>query len=625
MFLKYYRKKIIDFNKKIDLREEGKNFYSFTDKNLKFILTGKFYYYNSLNSKSIFFNANPEKQLRGLIKKYNLENFINNVEGEYWGVKIDYRNKSLTIFSDKLKQLELYYFYDNDIFLASEDPKEILNEIKCLGYDENSLINAILLYVPKGHTIFKGTSRLKYNEIIIITQNKISIRSFKDKDIKIRAYSEKDLFQHNAILKDAILSRASNSLNLVFSSGGWDSTLILSILREYFGKDKVRSITMKVILSDGRCFNKFEVDKVKKIGKILGIKTDIIEIDYRKKELYYKFDEVTENLFFKNLFFLAPANWSKAVSYIRKKYGKDIVVFQGEGADSLYNYGFSQYISLPHDDISFTEYADKMKSYLFSPAFFKKIMNNTFLDDVVYKIFLNLNQNKEFIGVKNFDIKKRIYYYLMAFIFSDIRVPFRKVACKKYIKDSAFKNFEKWLKKEYFQEVIENINESNLYYYFSHLYTLFHLQSPQVRIFRTGLDNIRFPYIDLSLFKFLYKMPQNFGRGLDFNPTKFPLKELAKKIFPETLLKIIESTPHSYLSEIEDINIYDEYLLKGSVSEYMRDKIDFKKVRKIFGDNLFYTNEIENLIKRFKQGKMKNLSPTEARFLIILTPLSICS
>ena len=56
---------------------------------------------------------------------------------------------------------------------------------------------------------------------------------------------------------------------------------------------------MKIILPDGSCFNKFEVNKVKRISKILDIKTDVIEVDYRKKELYYKFDEVKDNLFFK--------------------------------------------------------------------------------------------------------------------------------------------------------------------------------------------------------------------------------------------------------------------------------------------------------------------------------------
>ena len=620
MYLKYYRKKTLEFNKKIELRDKENKFYVFADKPQKFFLKGNFYYYNSDKLKSVFFNNNPEQQLRKLLKKYNLNNCINNVEGEYWGVKIDYKNKTLKIFSDKLKQLELYYFWNKDVFLASEDPKKIIDEVGILGYEKNSLISSILLYVPKGHTIFKGIYRLKYNEMVAMTQDKILIDNLIDKNTEISNYSEDNLVQYNKNFKDAVLSRASKNFNLVLISGGWDSTLILSILRKYLGKNKVKGIIMRIILSDGRCFNTFEVEKAKKIGKSLGVKTDVIEVDYRKKDVSEKFKEAKEELFLKNLFPLVTlANWSAVIGYIIQKYGKEVVVFDGEGADSLQNYGFSQYISLLHDDDNFREYADKMKNYLFGPTFFKKIKNNNFLGDTVYRIFLNFNKDKKFVNVENLNNGKKLYYYLMSFIFSDIRIPFRKVDCQRYVKNTAFKNFEGWLKREYFQKVIDNIQEKDLYYSFSCLYTLFHLQSPQIRVFQSGLENMRFPFIDSSLFRFLYKMPESFGRGLNFNSVKFPEKKLARNVFSNDLLKIVESGPHSYLSEIEDINFYDECLLKGSVYKYMRDKIDYEKVKNIFDNKSF--NGIESLIKRFKMGELKNISGTEARLLMLLTLL----
>jgi len=621
MYLKYYRKKQPSIIKQIELTDNENKYYSFVEKTQKICLQGNFYYYNSDKFKNVFFGNNPERQLRKLLKKYNLNNFINNVEGEYWGFKADYKNKTLTIFSDKLKQLELYYFWNDDIFLASEDPKKTIDEVGVLGYEKNSLISAILLYVPKGHTIFKGIYCLKYNEIITISQNKILIGSFADKDREISDYSEDNLRQYNKTLKDAILSRASKNLNLVLISGGWDSTLILSILRKHLGRHKVKGIIMSIILSDGRCFNKFEVEKARKIGKSLRVKTEIIKIDYRKKDVIEKFKEAEDELFLNNLFpLLTLANWSAVISYISQKYGKDVVIFDGEGADSLHNYGFSQYISLLHENDDFREYADKMKSYLFGPTFFKKIKNNNFLSDTIYKIFLNFNKDKKFVDVKNFSDEKKIYYYLMSFVFSDVRIPFREVECKEYIKNTAFKSFEKWLKKEYFQEVIDNIQEKNLYYNFSYLYALFHLQSPQIRIFRWGLENVRFPFIDSNLFRFLYKMPENFGRGLNFNSIKFPEKKLARNIFSKELLKIIESGPHSYLSEVEDINFYDEYLLKGSLYKYIRDKIDYEKVKNVLDNKNF--NGIEALIKKFKRGKLRNISGKESRLLILLTLLS---
>lgn len=622
MFLKYHRKKQIAFSKKIEFSCREK-FYTFIDKDLKVILGGKFYYYNSPTAKTVYFSEDPKGQLKNLVKNYQLESFINSVEGVYWGVLIDYKNESLIIFSDKLKRLDLYYFYNDNVFIVSDDPREIVDEIGMPKFEKNSLISTILLYVPKGHSLFKGIYRLKYNETITIAKDKIFKKNLKDKDIKISKYSKKDLLRYNKIIRDSILSRASHKLNLVLCSGGWDSTMILAILSKYLGKDKVKAVIWKVIMSDGRCYNKFEVDKTKKLAKTLGIKVDIVEIDYRKRSLYCQSKEAEKDLFFRNLFFLSPANWANLVKFIKEKYGESTVVFNGEGVDSLHNYGFSQYISLAHDNKDFQQYSDKMKGYLFSPDFFKKIKDNSFIDDIVYKIFLNANQGKEFVDVKRMSPKRKIYYWLLSFVFSDVRIPFRKVVPKKYIRASAFRNFEEWLKKEYFQEAIEDINENNLYYWFSYLYTLFHLQSPELQIFRYGFENMRMPFVDLNLFKFLYKMPQDFGRGLEFKPTKYPLKELAKIIFSQEQIKIIESPPHSYLDEIEEgINIWNEYFLKGSWYEYMKDNIDYKKIRTIFDDKIFNVYEIENLIKRFKQGKIKNISSVEGGFLILLTLLS---
>ena len=138
-----------------------------------------------------------------------------------------------------------------------------------------------------------------------------------------------------------------------------------------------------------------------------------------------------------------------------------------------------------------------------------------------------------------------------------------------------------------------------------------------------GLNNMRYPYIDLNLFRFLYKMPQSFGRGLDFNATKFPLKKFAKKILPKRVFEIIETGPHSYLSEVEKLNVVNEYLLKGPIYKYMRDKIDFRKCKNVFDDNIFHVNKIEKFAKEFKQGRLKNISSAEGNFLLMLALMSI--
>lgn len=589
--------------------------YTFSSKSQKMILGGDFYYFNFGPRNNIFFRENLQNQLKTLIKKYDIKDFIENVEGYYWGVKIDYKSKSLEIFGDKLSRITLYYFYNEDVFIMSDNLKEVRQEMGTLKYDENALASAFLFYIPAGFSLFKGLYRLRYNEIIKITRNKVQIERYKDKkeDTKIAEYSKKDLDKCKDFFKKAILSRASKKLNVVFASGGWDSSTVLAILTKHLGPEKVISVTENMILSDGRCLNIYEVDKAKRIAKTLGIKCEVVPIDYRSDKFR---DVIKYDLFSSGLFTCAPFNWNKPINFIIEKYGEDVVVFSGDGADSLQNFGFSQYDIVLHENYNFKAYVDKMKNYLFGPTFFKKVKNNTFLNDAVYKIFLCFNQGKEFVKAKN--IKDRIYYYLVSFILSDVRVPFRKFSGKGYIKERAFRNYDKWLRENYFQEVVDSIDETNLYYYFVYLYAHFHLQSPQLRTFRERFKNMRFPYVDLNLFKFMARMPENFGRGLEFLPTKYPEKELIKNTLTKEQCNIIDPMPHSYIYEEEEMNVFDEYVLKGSVFLSLKENIDARKVKKLFDNKYFNAKAIEALVKNFKQGKLKNISEVETKLLLIL-------
>ncbi|MCX5695173.1 MAG: asparagine synthase-related protein [Candidatus Omnitrophica bacterium] len=619
MYLKFYRKGR-NFNERIELRRSGEACF-IQEQGVETILEGKFYYYNDSHEKIVLINR-PEVQLEAFIKKYGISDFIERVEGEYCGIRIDRGKRRLKIFSDKLKQKELYFFYNEDVFIASDDCNKIITEIGSLEIEENSLLSAVLLHISKGHTLFKNIYRLKYNEIIELSEDKVIIGYHDDRDINILESSELDSSRYEKIFKNAILSRASNKFNLVYSSGGWDSTMILAILRQNFEKSKIRGIAVKFILQDGSCFNEFEMNKLKKLSKTLDVGIDELTIDFRKKELYYQFERVSRDLFINNLFYFCPTRWAKTVDYISGKYGKDVVIFNGEGSDSLHNYGFSQHISLPHDNYDFKEYADKMKNYLFGPEFFKRIENKTFQEDSIYKIFLQFHPDLEFVKAGNLEKKNRFFYYLLSFIYSDIRVPFRKVGDGKYFQKKAIRKFERWLEKYYFGKAAVNISESNLYYYFSYLYTLFHLQSPQIRIYREGLVNTRFPFIDMNLFRFLYKMPQHFGRGLNFNHIKYPLRILAEKVLSESQRAILENGPHSYLSEVRKMNINDEWCLRGPEYEYMKDNIDMRKVLKVFKADTYSTHEIQNLIRRFQQGRLRNITKLEARLLQLFALLS---
>jgi len=71
------------------------------------------------------------------------------------------------------------------------------------------------------------------------------------------------------------------------------------------------------------------------------------------------------------------------------------------------------------------------------------------------------------------------------------------------------------------------------------------------------------------------------------------------------------------------MNPYDEYLLKGSLYEQMKKKINIKKISKIFDNSIFESEKIVKFAEDFKQGRLKNLSSLEKNILLAIMLFSI--
>jgi hypothetical protein len=103
------------------------------------------------------------------------------------------------------------------------------------------------------------------------------------------------------------------------------------------------------------------------------------------------------------------------------------------------------------------------------------------------------------------------------------------------------------------------------------------------------------PYWDSRVQKFLHSMPEHFGRGLDFNPTKYPQKWMLKnKVdYPFHL----QAGPHSYLYDVDpDWNI-DNDILYGCplVNAHYKDiirKRPYEAILKPSHFNLAYLNKL---------------------------------
>ena len=94
------------------------------------------------------------------------------------------------------------------------------------------------------------------------------------------------------------------------------------------------------------------------------------------------------------------------------------------------------------------------------------------------------------------------------------------------------------------------------------------------------------PYWDSRVISFLSAMPESWGRGLDLNPTKYPLKWMLKnKVdYPNHL----QVGPHSYLYDIDPNWSADADMLYGSSGKaWFKELIKNYKYEEILSESHF--------------------------------------
>ena len=608
----------IDFDKAYSITSEDREPHVIPiNADAELFLEGSFFY-RTRNGK--FEKFNPET-LDNQLKKSFLENtiqtFIETVEGVYAGIYIDKKNEKIIVFSDKLKREEIYYCVDANEIIISTTLKNLRGKSK--GYSPQAIISILYLYAPKGSTIHNNIFRLRYNETIEITGGNLKIVKHNEAPLEIRDYDGRDLENFKEMVENAIISRASDTMNVVQLSGGWDSTFLISVLRKYYGSNKVNAIIMELMTPEGRTYNIFEIEKSKKIARFFGIDLDIIRVcsaDGYWIDLWEQ--EVKEKVKNQGLYDASLFPHFLAARHLQDKYGENIAVFNGEGFDSLSNFGFSQYHSIPHDDRGFREYADKMASYLYSPSFLTKVLNNNYKDEPIFKIFRWYFKDFAFTEADSLSREDRIFEYLMSFVYAPSRIPFTQLEKTDFVKEEGMKRFKDWLKSEYFSQSIANIDPQNCYYWLLRLYTDFHWQNPGVRKVMESWSNARIPFLDYAIFRFFTQMPENWGRGLEINSTKYPLKKLIRENHYKFPIEVVDSPgPHSYTAELADAR--REYIYNSSLSKYLSENTDFDaKSGEYFSSDYFDLDCIRKYAADFKEKRIQKISSTGLNLLNFL-------
>ena len=521
------------------------------------IVEGDLYYYLDEDGKSVHFQYGNYNHslLKKIYDSLGSEGFSEKVEGIYNVAVVNQSKDTVLIFGDAFNRSNIFYPESKDLSIVSTNIRDVLTHMGIISYEPMVLCCMLILgYSPAKHTPYQGLRRLAVGERLLAQNGHIKANKSPVNPSRWIEMEETHHSHYAEIFENAIISGSSPNENWVEVSGGWDSTIILGTLRKYFDASKVRAIVQAINFKDGQCYNPYEVDKSIEIGKYYDIPVDIVVTDLGSPAL----PDIWANASKAQLPDLGY-DWLPAyhimADFIKQNGKQGASVYVGSYSDAIHNFGFSQFSAFPYLNYDFRAYSDKIKSYLYSPSFLKKIIDGTFEDDFAYKLFRWHHSAEQFSDVSQLSRSQRIFEYLLPFVIANSRIPFASIATDPIFLPDTQMCLKDWLYEHYFKEVVELIEPGTVYFWLLRLYQYFHLQGTERIAVKTSLQGAGqrpcWPFYDLRMVRFMEKMPENWGRGLEWLPTKYPLKHYGCNNI-KIPYEIVESSAHSYIDELEE-------------------------------------------------------------------------
>jgi len=532
---------------------------------------------------------------------------IPDVEGRFILVKISGLGVC-EVWTDRFGRTDVYWQTVGDsIVLASSldllPVATIGGEPDCIG-----VAHSLTVYgsrPAKQHTLYKGIARLGVNQGVKLENGACELLKRPVKLLDTQQYDERDLDRYSDLFLEALRARASNDGNVVFLSSGWDSTSILAGLVHLVGKGKVRAVIGRHLYADrSGVINPFEIDRATAMADYFGIKLDVVDLDYRQSSRVI-LEEAQDVLRSQQLANMTSINHWLMTEHVAKTANGDEVIFAGEMSDGAHNLGFSQFVSIFHPaSYEFREYSDKMASYLFGPTFLRQLFAEKQNSDPVWNLYKGRRAGSQFdeLGKGKHTITKQL---LASFFLRADRFPLSSMENVALLTPQGREFYSDSMESAYLEDILDQVTPDNLYSAYLHLYNSFHWQGATVSSFEYmaeehGLQCV-LPYHDGAIIDFLSAMPESWGRGLDLNPTKYPLKWMLKNRidYPYHL----QVGAHSYIYDVDPNFSHTAELLYGSHLKGLFNKA-FQKNALLdwIGTDLFDQSYMGELIQQYQSG-----------------------
>jgi len=535
-------------------------------------------------------------------------NRIPEVEGRFVVVKVS-QTGACEIWTDQFGRIDVYWQQLDGSTVLGTGLDLLPVAQQGASSDSVGVAHALAVYgsrPAKKHTLYQDIKRLGVNQGMRLAQGRYELLSRPFKAVGSVSYDERDLHRYTDLFLEAIRARASSDGNVVYLSSGWDSTSILACLVHLFGKRRIRAVIGRMQYADrSGVINQFEMDRAKAVADYFGVRLDIIELDYRRSApaLVERLKGLFRSQQFGNL--TGFNHWLLAEGVARTTEGNE-VIFNGEMSDGAHNLGFSQFVSIFHPaSLEFREYSDKMASYLFGPTFLGQLQKRAHEQDPVWQLFKQRSGNTKFEQRAEGEqaITKQI---LASFFLRGGRMPLYSIDNTRLLTLEGREVYSRESERIYLEDICEHVNEHNLYAWYLYLYNSFHWQGATVATLELtaeahGLRCVS-PFHDSALIDFLSAMPESWGRGLDLNPTKYPLKWMLRNRidYPNHL----QVGPHSYIYDVNpNFTLLGEILHASSFRGVFSKVLQAGRFVEWLDASVFDRLYIDEIIGRYLKGE----------------------
>jgi len=513
-----------------------------------------------------------------------------------------------TISADRYGRYDLYYQKDDKATVFASDLGLLPVHPAQKGFDQVGLAHTLCVFgfrPPKRHTLYQGVRRLGVGEIANIENGEVNFTDLPFEPIKTFEYGNRELNKYADLLLDAVRVRSSRYGNIVYLSSGWDSTAILACLVHLHGANKVRAVILRMLLSErSGVVNRFEIDRAKAIAEYYGVRLDIVDLDLRSQipSVLEKFQPVLKN---HHVISMTCLSHGTLAEFVSRTSNGDEAVFAGEISDGVHNLGFSQYTTIFHPVFGFREYSDKMASYLFGPTFLNLMHNREFINDPIYQFFRARSGDAIFDEPQLDEPAKLTKQLLASFFLRSSRLPLWSLRNNKMLSKTGAAKYSNEMESIYLDQPAEVITPETLYAWYLHLYNSFHWQGSTISTLTFTAEaegfEVAFPFWDSRLQEFLSAMPENWGRGLDLNPTKYPLKWMLEHQMDYPMH--LQKGPHSYLYDIDpSFNLAAETLYASALTDHYKEKVRNRAYRNILSNDMFKLDYVDLLVNQYLEG-----------------------